>query len=49
MLLRYNWEKMGFYLSKKGIFIQLLENFKDKILLIVAFQDNQKIASTLIF
>ena len=27
----------------------MLENFKDKILLIIAFQDNQKIASALIF
>ena len=41
--------KWGSTYLKKEFFFNILENFKDKILLIVAFQDNQKIASALNF
>ena len=41
--------KWGSTYLKKEFFTNLLQNFKEKILLIIAFQDNQKIASALNF
>ena len=41
--------KWGSTYLKKEFFLNILKSFKDKILLIVAFQDNQKIASALNF
>ena len=41
--------KWGSTYLKKEFFTNLLHNFKEKILLIIAFQDNQKIASALNF
>ena len=41
--------KWGSTYLKKDFFINLLSNFKEKILLIIAFHDNQKIASALNF
>ena len=41
--------KWGSTYLKKEFFINILSNFKEKILLIIAFQDNKKIASALNF
>ena len=41
--------KWGSTYLKKEFFMNILSNFKDKILLIIAFQDNEKIASALNF
>jgi len=41
--------KWGSTYLKKEFFINILKNFKDKILLMIAYQDNKKIASALNF
>ena len=41
--------KWGSTYLKKEFFMNILKNFKDKVLLMIAYQDNKKIASTLNF